>query len=58
MAIAATSYCFLSDYPFSDYEICNNEQILMFQVFRDKLGLLYKIVSYLSGEILSGDTEI
>ena len=49
VAIAATAYCFLSYYPFSDYKICNNEQILMLQLFRDKLDLLYKLVSYLSG---------
>ena len=43
VAIAATAYCFLYYYPFSDYKICKNEQILMFQLFRDKLDLLNKV---------------
>ena len=44
VAIAATAYCFLYYYPFSDYKICRNEQILMFQLFRDKLDLLNKVL--------------
>ena len=43
VAIAATAYCFLYYYPFSDYKIYKNEQILIFQLFRDKLDLLNKV---------------
>ena len=52
VAIAATAYCFLYYYPFSYYKIFRNEKILMFQLFRDKLDLLYKLVSYLSGHTI------